>query len=188
MPQVIHTKDFGDILIEKAWVNGTMGIGVTPSGAYVHLSGLAVNSREEFEAVHMNAEELADACYWLDHRHDIEEEAPKRIVFNPDGSYEFEDGTPINSITELIDAMGQGNPALEAACLWFSQETLRRQDKAVRDATEIGGMARKVAEQATEEKVNAAPPAPAPRKKAVPKKKAAPPRRNAPQPAAEITV
>lgn len=187
MPQVIHTKDYGDIVVEKAWVNGTMGIGVTPKGAYVHLSGLAVQSREEFEAVNMNPEELAEAVYWLEHRHDIVEEAPKRIVFNPDGSYEFEDGTPIQSITELIDAMGQNNPALEAACMWFSQETLRRQEKAVRDATQIGKMAKQVQEApAQEEKVQAKPPAVAPRKKAAPKKAVA--RGRAPQPAAEITV
>lgn len=150
MASILQTKDFGPIEVERVWANGTMLIGVTPKGAYVHTSGLAVQSREEFEAVGMNPEELAEACYWLEHRHDVVEEAPKRIMFNPDGSYEFEDGSPITSITELIEAMGQNNPALEAACLWFSQETLRRQEKAVREATELGGMAKQVAEKKVE--------------------------------------
>lgn len=152
MASILQTKDFGPIEVERVWANGTMLIGITPTGSYVHTSGLAVQSKEEFEAVGMNPQDLAEACYWLEHRHDIVEEAPKRIVFNPDGSYEFEDGSPINSITELIDAMGQGNPALEAACLWFSQETLRRQERAVREATELGGMAKQVAEKKVEVK------------------------------------
>ena len=71
MSQIIHTKDFGTIEIERSWVNGTMGIGVTPKGAYCHLSGLPVQSREELETVGMSADELADAVYWLDHRHDV---------------------------------------------------------------------------------------------------------------------
>jgi hypothetical protein len=123
-----------------------MGIGVTPQGSYVHLSGLPVQTVAELKQVIHDKEELADAIHWLEHRHDFEEEKPKRIVFNPDGSYEFEDGTPINSITELIDAMGQGNPALEAACLWFSKEIERRQKVEAAQNTEIGQMAKEVAQ------------------------------------------
>jgi hypothetical protein len=184
MSQIIHTKDFGDIEVERAWVDGTMGIGVTPQGAYVHLSGLPVQSRAELEAVIHDTAELADACYWLEHRHDITEEAKKRVVCNPNGSYEFEDGTPVNSVVELIDSMGQGNPALEPAILWFAKEAERRQHAAVLAATSIGNMTKEVkAQTPPPETMPQAQPTKAPRKTAVKRGM-----RPAPALAATITV
>ena len=167
MSQIIHTKDFGTIEIERSWVNGTMGIGVTPKGAYCHLSGLPVQSREELETVGMSADELADAVYWLDHRHDVVDTPAMRVVCNTDGSYEFEDGTPIGSVVELIDSMGQGNPALEPAILWFAKESERRQHAEVMRATTIGSMAEEVASIPPAETLPQAVPTKAPRKTAV---------------------
>lgn len=128
MPQLLYTKQFGEIEVEKSWVNGAHHVARLTNGAYVHITGLPINSKGELEAV-LPGEELEKSLKWFDHRHDDEEQAKaKKIVFDKDGFPYFEDGSPVKSPSELVQALNPG-PVLDAALMALSRKL--DQDKKV---------------------------------------------------------
>ena len=70
------------------------------------------------------------ALDWFDHRHDGKEQVFKRVMFDADGTPMFEDGTPVESPSDLVQALKPG-PVLDAALMALSRklEEKRRAEK-----------------------------------------------------------
>jgi hypothetical protein len=125
--QTLDTGRFGQIQVVQTWVMKGKSISKLANGAFVHTTGLPIASKKEITEVIPPGPEQDEAVYWFDHRHDEPEEQGRRIVMNPDGSFAFEDGTPIASITEITQALKPG-PHQEVVIRWFiaEQEKLAR--------------------------------------------------------------
>lgn len=115
MAQKLFTKKFGELDVERSWVDGSHHIALLTNGAYVHITGLPIKTKGELRAVLTN-EDLAAAEKWFDHRHDDDQQAPQRIMFEADGTPVFEDGTPVESPSDLVQSLKPG-PILDAALM-----------------------------------------------------------------------
>ena len=115
MAQKLFTKKFGELDVERSWVDGPHHIALLTNGAYVHITGLPIKTKGELRAVLTN-EDLAAAEKWFDHRHDDDQQAPQRIMFEADGTPVFEDGTPVESPSDLVQSLKPG-PILDAALM-----------------------------------------------------------------------
>jgi hypothetical protein len=144
MPQILHTKDFGDIEVARSFVKGNLHIVELTNGAYAHSSGLPVQSKDELREAIPKGPALEKALNWWEHRDD-EVEAPKRsILIKPDGTLSFDDGTPVGSISEIIEHVPRG-PFLDAAIKTFTmmQGIAQEEEKAAQ--TVAGKTAKKIA-------------------------------------------
>jgi hypothetical protein len=169
-PQTLDTGRFGQIQVIQTWVMKGKSISKLGNGAFVHTTGLPLASKKEITEVIPPGPDQDEAVYWFEHRHDEPEEQGRRIVMNPDGSFAFEDGTPIASITEITQALKPG-PHQEVVIRWFIAE----QEKLARTQAKQPPEWQKPAH----EEQAAAPKAP-PKKKIV--KKPAPKKPAAPEP------
>jgi len=124
MAQKLFTKKFGEIEVEKSWQEGGQHIALLTNGAYVHITGVPVRTKAELRAV-MDGEALAAAEHWFDHRHDDDEKAPRRIMFEADGSPVFEDGTSVESPSDLVQSLKPG-PVLDAALMALATKMAAR--------------------------------------------------------------
>jgi hypothetical protein len=115
MAQKLFTKKFGEIDVEQSWVDGPHHVALLTNGAYCHIAGLPIKTKGELRAV-LTGEDLAKAEHWFDHRHDEDEKAPRRIMFEADGMPTFEDGTPVESPSDLVQCLKPG-PVLDAALM-----------------------------------------------------------------------
>lgn len=113
MAQKLFTKKFGEIEVEQSWVDGANHIALLTNGAYCHITGLPIRSKSELQAV-LTGENLERALHWFDHRHDDDEKPPRRIMFEPDGTPVFEDGAPVESVSDLVQSLQPG-PVLDGA-------------------------------------------------------------------------
>ncbi|MEW6385911.1 MAG: hypothetical protein AB1491_00120 [Thermodesulfobacteriota bacterium] len=168
MGQILFTKNYGEIEIEKSWAKGTAHIAKLVGGAYVHISGLPVQSKAELREVITDPQELAQALDWFDHRHDEPEKEPRRLILNPDGTMIFDDGTPVTSVSEIVEAIKPG-PLLDAALLSFAKQQ-EKEKKAQAAAKRPGGRAGKKVSQGSKKTskptTKEAPPKPAPQPEA----------------------
>lgn len=120
-PQILDTGRFGQIQVVQTWVMREKSISKLTNGAYIHTSGLPVSSKKEITEVIPPGREQDEALYWFDHR-DEEQQAPgRRIIMNQDGSFVFDDGEPITSISEITQALKPG-PHQEVVIRWFITE------------------------------------------------------------------
>jgi len=159
MPQILHTKDFGDIEVVRSFVKGNLHIVELTNGAYAHSSGLPVQSKDELREAIPKGPALDKALHWWEHRND-EVEAPKRsILIRPDGTLAFDDGTPVRTISEIIEHIPRG-PFLDAAIKTFTamQEKIQEEEKAAQ--TVAGKVARKIAKPQIKLKSQQAAPKP----------------------------
>jgi hypothetical protein len=148
MGQKLFTKSYGEIEVECSWVEGPHHLARLTNGAYVHITGLPVNSKSELRAV-LTGEDLEKALDWFDHRHDGKEQVFKRVMFDADGAPIFEDGTPVESPSDLVQALKPG-PVLDAALMALSkklEEKRRAENLAQKEAGSVakGMKARKLA-------------------------------------------
>jgi hypothetical protein len=129
MPQILQTKNFGELEVEHGgWQDGSGGISGSTihivrltNGVYCHSSGLPVQSKSEFAQAGMRGDDLLKAENWFDHRHDSEDNPPQGVVFRPDGSVAFEDGTPVTQSAQLMQCLPPGeflDAALKALFKW----------------------------------------------------------------------
>lgn len=118
--QTINRAGYGDLTFQKTWVGGNLHIGKLADGSYAHLAGMPVSQRSEIEDVIPKGKDLEEALKWFETKDDVKPRSAssKRIIIEPDGSYSFEDGSPVKTIRELMDALPKG-PALDAAVTWF---------------------------------------------------------------------
>jgi hypothetical protein len=122
MSQKIYTKQFGDIEFERTFVEGTLHLGKLVGGGYLHITGQPIDSEKELRGAIPRGPELDAALDWYRHKDDKPAvEAPRNVVIKPDGSYAFDDGSPIKTITELVQSIAPG-PALDAAVMWFMEK------------------------------------------------------------------
>lgn len=143
MPQILHTKDFGDIEVVRSFVKGNLHIVELTNGAYAHSSGLPVQSKDELREAIPKGHALDKALHWWEHRND-ETEAPKRrILIQPDGTIAFDDGTPVTSISEIIEYVPRG-PFLDAAIAAFTTMKGIAQEEAKAAQTFAGKTAKKM--------------------------------------------
>jgi len=172
MGQKIHTKHYGTVEFEQTWSCDGLHIGRLTDGGYAHLTGLPVQSKDEIIRAIPSGPEQEAALHWWEHRNDpVEEESENRIVMNRDGSYSFEDGSPIESYADITQNTSPG-PGQDAMLVWFSEELQRRKGVQTAAETKAGAKAKAV-------KRNLAPKNP--RKRAAAKTQAPPPEK-------EITV
>lgn len=117
--QTLKTKHHGDITFLRTWVQSSLHIGRLAGGGYLHTSGLPIATEQEIREAIPKGPDLDDALQWFKHRDDIPVPVKRRIMIELDGSYVFDDGNPVQSITELVQCIPPG-PALDAAVMWFS--------------------------------------------------------------------
>ena len=143
MSQIIKTKQFGPVEFgDKQWTMGTTTIGVLAGGGYAYLNGHMVESKDALIRCIPSGPDLAKALDWWENKDKIQpDEIQRRIVVLPDNSYAFEDGSPIESATDLLNYFGPGD-ALEAALRWFAKELVRREEVEQAKDTRAGDIAR----------------------------------------------
>lgn len=141
MSQKIHTKNYGTVEFEQTWSAEGLHIGRLTSGGYAHLTGLPVQGKDELVKCIPPGQDQQMALDWWEHRNDpSEEEAPNRIVLGRDGSYSFEDGTPIESYSDITHNVPPG-PGQDAILAWFSEELQRRKGVEASADTKAGAKA-----------------------------------------------
>jgi len=122
MFQVLRTKRFGELEVEHGgWQDAGLHIVRLTNGVYCHVSGLPVSSKGEFQKAGMQGDDLLKAENWFEHRHDSEENPPQGVVFRPDGSMAFEDGTLVTQSAQLMQCLPPGeflDAALKALFKW----------------------------------------------------------------------
>jgi hypothetical protein len=130
MPQLLHTGRFGTIEVEKSWVETNLHICKLTQGGYVYVSGLPVTSEADLRKAIPAGPEREAALQWLANRELPEETPKKRIVVNPDGSCAFEDGSPVENISDILNHIPPG-PFQDAAYRWLQEK--KAQEKALQE-------------------------------------------------------
>ena len=122
MTQLLQAKRLGWIEVDKTFVLGTRGIWKLTRGGYLHRGGAVITRKADLDIIN-DPGELQAAYDWYDHRNEKPKEAPpKRILIKPeDGSFEFEDGSPITDFSEIVKALPQG-PIQTIAMQWLSDK------------------------------------------------------------------
>jgi|WetSurMetagenome_2_1015567.scaffolds.fasta_scaffold548462_1 hypothetical protein len=151
MAQKLFTKKFGEIEVEQSWQEGSFHIARLTNGAYVHITGLPVRTKAELRAA-LRDEALAAAEHWFDHRHDDDEKAPRRIMFEADGSPVFEDGTLVESPSDLVQSLKPG-PVLDAALMALAGKMAARKAAEVQKEQAGEKVKQAVAEEAATQRV-----------------------------------
>jgi hypothetical protein len=126
MGQKLFTKNYGEVEVERSWQEGQYHIAKLTNGAYCDITGRPIYDKAELRAV-LKGQDLEDALHWFDHRHETEEQPPRRIMFDADGTPIFEDGTPVESPSDLYQALKPG-PVLDAAIEALTLKKLARRE------------------------------------------------------------
>lgn len=120
--QKLETNDYGTLIVEKSWANTGIHIAKLAQGGYCHITGQPISKREDFIKAIPEGKEREEALYWFDRKDDPTFNVKrKRIVITPYGSFEFDDGTPITSASEIIENLPQGI-LQDAALRWWASE------------------------------------------------------------------
>jgi len=122
MGQILKTAHFGEVEFTKTWVTSTgKHIGKLAKGGYAFLSGQPITKKKDLTDCIPGGTELEEALNWFSNKDKIKEETvpPKMVVIQRDGSYAFDDGSPIKDVADLIEAIPRG-PVLDAAVAWFT--------------------------------------------------------------------
>ncbi|MCL6547170.1 MAG: hypothetical protein K6T61_18325 [Bryobacteraceae bacterium] len=145
--QLLHTGNYGTIEVEKSWVEGSLHICKLANGGYAYVSGLPVTSEAELKKAIPPGPDRDEALSWLHRSSEPAAPPPKRMIINPDGSCAFDDGSPVENVSDILAHIPPG-PFQDAAYKWL-QEKLEKQKAAVAKAAKPAGMAaRKVAGKA----------------------------------------
>lgn len=132
--QTIKTKHFGPISFVKTWVSSDgRHIGKLAKGGYAHLSGSPVTSKKDLSELIPTGQDKQDALEWFVHKDEIKPKMEmKRIILIPDGGYEWEDGSPITDVADILNALPKG-VQLEAVLDWFTRKQSVAKGKAKRE-------------------------------------------------------
>ena len=120
--QTLFSKNFGELTFVKTWaVNGGLHVGRMPNGAYAHISGLPIRSREELSPI-TDPDELARAERWLETRDRPPDptQAPLRKLYFEveDESWRYIDNWGVVDRVEDLMAALKG-PVLTTAIVWL---------------------------------------------------------------------
>jgi len=116
-------------------------VALLSNGAYVHITGQPIKSKQELRAC-LKGEELASAENWFDHRHEEPERRPRKVMFEADGTPVFDDGTPVESASDLVAALQPG-PILDAALLALAKAKEAKAKVATSKSSKAGKVAAK---------------------------------------------
>ena len=121
--QTIKTKHFGPISFIKTWVSSDgRHIGKLAKGGYAHLSGSQVTAKKDLSDLIPSGQDKKDALDWFDHKDEVQPKMEmKRITLTPDGGYEWEDGSSITDIADILNTLPKG-VQLEAVLDWFTRK------------------------------------------------------------------
>lgn len=128
--QTINTKHFGPISFVTTWVSSDgRHIGKLAKGGYAHLSGSPVTTKKDLLELVPDGKARQEALEWFEHKDDVKPKMEmKKIVLIPDGGYEWEDGTEITDIADILNTLPKG-PQLEAVLSWFTQKQTKAEDE-----------------------------------------------------------
>ena len=124
--QRIRTEKHGDIYVDGvSWSeltsHGDITIGKLVRGGYVYLPGGEPVDRKEDLQIITPATERQKALDWFDHKDaPIIKDVGRRIIQNPDGSYEFDDGSPIENWEDLLSYYKKGPP--QDVAMWLTKK------------------------------------------------------------------
>jgi len=132
--QTIKTKHFGPISFEKTWVSSDgRHIGKLSKGGYAHLSGSPVTSDRDLQELIPSGKDRKEALEWFSHKDEVKPKMEmKRITLTPDGGYEWEDGSEITDLADILNTLPKG-PQLEAVLDWFTRKSSVERGKAKRE-------------------------------------------------------
>lgn len=140
MSQILKTKKYGEIEVDRSYVNGLDHVAKLTGGGYCHISGHPVDSPSILKKCIPAGKDLKEALDWFENKDKIPIEAvAKRIVINPDGSYAFDDGSEIENAADLIRHINDAD-ALNAAVRWFAKELERRESVVTGSDTKVGAI------------------------------------------------
>jgi len=120
MSQKLYSKGGIEIDVECSWQEGPHHIARLLGGEYCHVPFLPIKSKDELRRC-LSGEDLEKAEYWFDHRHEAEENPPRRIMFEADGTPLFEDGTQVERPSDLLESLKPG-PILDAALMTLARK------------------------------------------------------------------
>lgn len=147
MGQILRSKEFGEVEFDKTFVGNGLHLGKLTGGGYAHISGHPINSKDELLAAIGPGKDRDEAIHWWLNKDALSEKPPeRRIVVNPNGDYEFDDGDPITSAQDLIGYFGSGD-ALEQALRWFAKELMKREQLEKETADLLEGKGAQVGQQ-----------------------------------------
>lgn len=150
--QIINTKHYGPVEFERTWV-ATEGrhIGLLAAGGYAHLTGHPVTRQSDLLDVIPAGKDQKEALEWWKNRDKVKEtKSAKRIMLEPDGSYRWEDGSPITNAADIMTALPQG-PQQEAVLAWFhtqhAEQRVEKEAEVDRTASAVKKLAKEVEEK-----------------------------------------
>lgn len=121
--QTLDTQNFGKLTFVRTWIGAAnTHIGLLAKGGYCHLGGPPIKSLAEIKDAMTPGKALDAAIHWWNHKDEIRETDAKikSIMINSTtGDYQFDDGSPIKDVADLISSLPSG-PALNAAIAWFA--------------------------------------------------------------------
>jgi len=154
MPQTLFVKDKGSFTFVKTFVtNAGIHIGKTPEGAFMHIGGQPVKTKNEHRAVIPDGPDLIEALEWFDNRGKPKaEEKPKRKIIAQGNDFTFEDG-PITGTQEII---ANSSPGMiqDMILAWWGGKMKEIEKAKRRDQTRTGravDQIRKEMEEKTEQ-------------------------------------
>lgn len=109
-PQILDTGPNGLIQVLGTYVSAELGapkIHKLFDGGYCYESGLPVEKKKDLEII-PPGKDRDEAMYWFDTRLDESKTEKMGITVRPDLTLQFEDGTPVTSISEITQAIGSG--------------------------------------------------------------------------------
>lgn len=150
--QELHTKHRGSWKFIQTWSDNGVHLGLLPEGGYAHVNGLSIESPNDFRmSMAGDLKALEAALYWWEHKDELAAQAVERfIIIKPDGTYEYDDGSPITDPAELMRYFANDKEAQKSALTWFAKKMVAeeaagaelakaRQTKAGKTASAIKG-------------------------------------------------
>lgn len=143
--QIVVTR-WGKMEVEQSWVDSKTLTHIVKlaGGGYAHSTGLPIKTEDELREGIKDKKALEEALEWFRNR---DNEAAKKRAFklNPDGEWTFDDGSPIESLGDIISNTVPG-PAQDALYAWFKEREKREAEAQEIKRTALGKAAEKVAE------------------------------------------
>lgn len=147
MPQIIKTAHYGDLEFEKSWANENRHIGKLVNGGYCFISGQPILYRNDIERTIPTGKDLEDALLWFENKDSYEAMAKRRcIVIMPDGSFSFDDGSPVTSYSDIVNNLPQGE-LQDAALRWWAMRDREKKELEEDKESIVGKLAEKVHEK-----------------------------------------
>jgi hypothetical protein len=148
MGSKIVTANYGTLEFETIWSKANVGsIGKLVNGGYVHLGGVPIKQLREITDIMDSGPDKDAAVEWYKNRGKIPEKPTKKIVLNPDGTFNFDDGSEIMNMSDIINNVPPG--ALQDAIItWFVSLKKKSEEESIKEAQRIKRVTKKILKEA----------------------------------------